>query len=198
VTDKLVPFGKRARIEGTLTTAAGAPIANADLVVHATLDMAGASPRREGVVHTDAGGRFSYDAPAGASRKLTFDYEGSNVLLPASGAVTLRVPASSTFRSTPRSVPLHRRVTFRGKLRTLGAPVPKVGKLVYLEAFDRRKWRKFAVLRTRADGSFSNRFRFEAAGSRGVTYQIKAVVPREAGYAFATGRSKPVRVSVKR
>jgi hypothetical protein len=197
VVAKVAPFGKRAHIEGTLTTGTGAPIANADLVVEATLDMAGATAHREGVVRTDAKGRFSYDAPAGASRKLAFDYEGSNVLLPGSGGVSLQVPASASFRSKPRVVRLHRTAVFSGRLRTLGAPLPKVGKLVYLQAFDRGKWRKFAVLRTRADGYFSDRFTFEAAGSRGVTYPIKAVVPREAGYAFQTGESKPVRVKVR-
>jgi hypothetical protein len=197
-TDRLVPFGQRARITGTLTTATGAPIANADLTVDAELTMVGAGPHREAVVRTDSSGRFAYDAPAGASRTLSADYEGSNVLLPGSGSVTLRVPASAVFTSTPRRVRLHQRVTFSGKLRTLGAPVPAVGKLVALEAFDRGKWRKFAVLRTRPDGSFSYRFAFEAPGSQGVTYPIKLVLPREAGYAFDSGQSKPVKVTVKR
>jgi hypothetical protein len=195
--NKLVPFGKRARIQGTLTTAGGAPIANADLVVDSTLAMAGAVPHREAVVRTDSQGHFAYDAPAGASRRLAFDYEGSNELLPGSGSVTLRVPASASFRSKPHVVKLHQRLTFSGKLRTMGAPLPKVGKLVYLQAFDRGKWRKFAVLRTRKGGSFSYRFSFEAAGSRGVTYRIKAVVPREAGYAFDNGESKQIKVRVK-
>jgi hypothetical protein len=166
-------------------------------VVDSTLAMAGAVPHREAVVRTDSQGRFAYDAPAGASRALAFDYEGSNVLLPGSGSVTLRVPASASFRSKPHVVRLHQRLTFSGKLRTMGAPLPKVGKLVYLQAFDRGKWRKFAVLRTRKGGSFSYRFSFEAAGSRGVTYRIKAVVPREAGYAFDNGKSKQIRVRVR-
>ncbi len=148
-------------------------------------------------MRTDAQGHFAYDAPAGASRQLAFDYEGSNVLLPGSGSVTLRVPASASFRSKPHVVRLHQRLTFSGKLRTMGAPLPKVGKLVYLQAFDRGKWRKFAVLRTRKGGSFNYRFSFEAAGSKGVTYRIKAVVPREAAYAFDNGESKPIKVRVK-
>ena len=142
-------------------------------------------------------GPFRLRRAGGREPRLAFDYEGSNVLLPGSGSVTLRVPASASFRSRPHVVRLHQRLTFSGKLRTMGAPLPKVGKLVYLQAFDRGKWRKFAVLRTRKGGSFSYRFSFEAAGSRGVTYRIKAVVPREAGYAFDNGDSKPIKVRVR-
>ena len=55
--------------------------------------------------------------------------------------------------------PLRPRVRFSGKLR--GGYVPKGGKLIELQAYERGRWRSITTLRTNAHGAFSS-----ATGSR--------------------------------
>ena len=82
-----------------------------------------------------------------------------------------------------------------GSLQTLGLSVPRVGKLIDMEAFDRGHWRKFATVRTGPDGHWNYAYRFVATHGT-VTYPMRAVIQREAAYPFETGASRAVEVTV--
>jgi hypothetical protein len=84
-------------------------------------------------------------------------------------------------------------VGFRGRLR--GSPVPAGGKLVEMQAHFRGRWRTFSTVRTDARGRWRFSYRFGATTGR-VRYRFRAVVPREGGYPFETGRSRTVTVTV--
>jgi hypothetical protein len=189
----VVPFGKAALVRGELKSAEGKPIANQSIEVQARLASSGAQLQRIGTVGTDSAGRFTYHAPKGASRTLRFEFAGNAVLLPAETEVRLSVPASTSLKASRRRVRLRQTFRFSGQV---GLPVPAVGKLVDLQAFDRGKWRKFATVRAKPSGRWSYRFRFEAKGSRGVRYRFRALVRREAAYAYDTGQSKTISVAV--
>jgi hypothetical protein len=194
VRELAVPFGKSARVTGTLTTVEGAPIANQLVAVYATLRSPGSQAALVGHVRTDAHGGFRYQALAGASRTLDFRFEGTDTLFPSDEPVKLLVPASTTLRPSKHAVRNGQTVRFSGSLR--GKPLPAAGKLVNLQVFYRGKWRTFATPRTDAMGAWRFTYRFQATSGR-VTYQFRAAVKRETAYPYELGYSKITRVTVR-
>jgi hypothetical protein len=85
-----------------------------------------------------------------------------------------------------------RPVRFQGRV---GRPLPRLGKLVEVQAHFRGRWRTISAVRTGRDGRWAFRYVFGAAGRR-ATYRLRARVPVEAGYPFAAGASRAVRVTV--
>lgn len=77
----------------------------------------------------------------------------------------------------------------------IGRPVPRHGKLVEVQAHFRGRWRTISAVRARRDGSWRFRYVFRTTGLR-TAYRMRARVPVEAGYPFAVGVSRPVRVTV--
>jgi hypothetical protein len=93
-----------------------------------------------------------------------------------------------------RRVPPGGRVRFRGRL--LGKPIPRVGKLVDLQAFDGGRWRTFATTRTNRKGRYRAAYRFIRTSSPR-TFRFRARARKEARYPYALGTSKVVRVRVR-
>ncbi|WP_157591733.1 carboxypeptidase-like regulatory domain-containing protein [Solirubrobacter soli] len=189
-------FGKRARITGTLTTAAGAPIANATLQVLDRELRTGTQYRQRLEVTTDADGRFSVLAGKGAARAIRFEYRWRRMLAQPGVArrVELRVQAGATLSVTPRQVGAGGRIRLAGRLR--GLPMPRSGKVVELQAFERGKWRTFRSTRARASGRFATSYYFQRAAS-GRSFLIRARVRRDDSYPYYLGYSPRVRVRVR-
>ena len=147
-----------------------------------------------GVLHTDASGSYEYTATGSASRALRFAYAGSPLILPAQSTVGVVVPALSTLRVSRRRVLNGQRVMFSGRVRS--RPLPAAGKLVELQVWLSRRWETFRTARTDPAGRWALPYRF--ARTRGVWwYRFRVKVPREAGYRFAAGASKSLRVRVR-
>ena len=70
-----VEMGEPAQVAGRLVDAAGAGIAGAEIQVMSTTPLA--PEQLEGVVHTDAEGRYRYTAAGTMNRTLSFVYAGS-------------------------------------------------------------------------------------------------------------------------
>lgn len=113
---------------------------------------------------------------------------------PAAWKLTLHVTPTIVYKRT--------RITISGTVRT--RPLPVKGKLVDLRArtvLTRRGirvgkpnytttyglWTAFAVLRTKANGTFAYHYTFKQGGKH--SYQIQALAPREGGYANISGTS---------
>lgn len=190
-----IAFGEETQWRGAVTTAGTKPVPDAPVAVFEKLAAPGAAYRRLGATRTDAYGSFEYHVAAGASRAIRFAYGGDARRRPSDHFVSLRVPAQTTIKATPRRLHVGETVTLTGRVRTLGAPIPQIGKLVDLEAYDLGRWRKFATVRTKPNGSWRYTYRFIA--TRGTaTYPMRAVVIQEAAFPFETGMSKAVRVTV--
>ncbi|MDA0159331.1 hypothetical protein OM076_03555 [Solirubrobacter ginsenosidimutans] len=129
-----VSYGKRVEVRGRVTGADGAPAAGATLDVGAKLRMRGATARREGSIGSASDGRFTYVAPAGASRDLKI------------GAATVRllVTAAGTLRASRHGA----LVRFSGRLR--GGHIPHGGVLVEIRAGRR----VVALVRTDGHGAY--------------------------------------------
>jgi hypothetical protein len=192
-----VGFGRRARISGRLTDAAGAPITGATLQVFDRELRAGTQYTRVGELTTDAGGRFSVTPGRGPARAIRVEYR-SRRLLPAADAaeaVELRVAAGATLSISPKRVRPRGGITISGRLR--GLPLPSSGKVVDLQAFEGGKWRTFDTARARGKkGTFSTKYRFLRAG-RGASFLIRARVRRDDSYPYYLGYSPRVRVRVR-
>jgi hypothetical protein len=138
-------------------------------------------------------GRFAYKVPAGPSRSLRFAVR-SGPAYRCTKALGVAVKARSTLKATPRSVRSGGRVRFSGRLK--GGYVPKGGKLIELQAFERGRWRSITTLRTNAKGSFAYRYRFSFR-ARGATFPVRVRIRRDGSYPFALGTSSRVRVRVR-
>ena len=105
----------------------------------------------------------------------------------------VNVRAGLTLRATKR-VRRGGRARFRGRL--LGKPIPRVGKLIDLQAFDGGRWRTFATTRANRKGRYRASYRFVRTNAPR-TFRFRARARREARYPYALGVSKVVRVRVR-
>jgi hypothetical protein len=101
-------------------------------------------------------------------------------------------------------VTLRQRIHFAGRL--LGGHIPKIGKLLLLEARlvsggrtrGRRhigKWFDFAEPRAGARGRYHGSYRFNVFVGPG-EYELRVLAKAETGYPFSAGTSNVVRVRV--
>jgi hypothetical protein len=189
-------FGKRARINGRLTTAAGAPIANATVQVLDRELRTGTSYRQQLEVTTGADGTFTVLAGKGAARAIRFEYRFRRALAQPDVArrVELRVKAASTLSISPRRVRPGGRIRISGRLR--GLPTPRSGKVVELQALENGRWRDFRSTRARRSGRFATSYRFQRASS-GSSFLIRARIRRDDSYPYYLGYSPRVRVRVR-
>src|SRR5262249_50196706 len=140
---------------------------------------------------TDAGGNFSYEAPAGPNRRLLLGYRHDAFQV----AKTLELNSHAK-----PTIELGRgRVRRGGKIKITGSlpGVDAAGRVVVLQAssLHGRRWLTFRRATTGADGGFRSAYRFGATSST-TTYRMRAVVPRQAGYPYETGHSTPARIKV--
>lgn len=188
--------GRSVTVRGRLTFADGRPLAGVAVDVLATQLRTGAPLRvPEARVTTSADGGFAYRAPAGPARVLDFSFAGSEGAAAAVVPIVVRVPASSSIRVSPRRTRLGRRITLSGTLALRGAPVPRLGKIIVLQAFDRGRWRTFATTRTSRTGRWRRAYRFQRQPG---SYRFRARIRREASFPYFTGSSRSVQVTVRR
>jgi hypothetical protein len=184
-----VRAGRRLRVSGRLTTSEGRPVAGATLCVVGRAQARDAASRRYGTVATDSKGRFSYRIGAGPSRRVSFVYRVPGGA--ATASVRVRVRARAKLRPSRRSLTNGQSVVLRGRLR---GNAPR-GTLVELQARRVNGWQTFATARTRRKGRFRYRYHFiRTSGTQ--RYVLRARVPRQSTYPYATGASRAVAVYV--
>jgi hypothetical protein len=187
-------YGRAQTVLGRLAAPSGTPIAGALVQVLSTPSFQGAHALALATARTAANGSFRVRVPASTpSSRLTFAYS-SHLAQPSPDVIAtlaLTVPARLVLRVAPHISHIGGTIAFAGTL--LGAPLPPGGKQLVLEArAPRGPWRQFQVLSTASHGRFHATYRFRLAGP--VTYEFRAVSPREADFPYATGASRVVRV----
>jgi len=190
----LVSFAKAVTMRGILRNAAGQPIGGADVRVLVREDRLGASYVDRGGVTTGADGRLQLQLPKGSSRLVRLGYRAYN----GDDAFATRVNTHLNVRARisvrgPRRVRPRGRATFTGRL--VGRPFPPRGVTLDLQIFQPgRGWRVFGNARTRKNGRFVARYRFNSAGSGRFTFRLR-LRPNDA-YPYARGFSRRMRVRV--
>ena len=188
-------FGSEAVLGGRLTGADGMPIAGAVLGV--VSERHGAGRRFIDFVTTGADGSYSMPLRADVSRTLSVRYEGDHQRGPAFVQVSQIFRAGVTLRTPKRVVRSGEALFIRGRVALMSAKIPSRGKRIEIEYCRQRRCTNLSLSgRTASDGSFS--VRFPTSGiTKKVNYQLRAVVRSEAGWPFADGSSRIVKVTVK-
>ncbi|MET0601517.1 MAG: hypothetical protein ABW167_05960 [Baekduia sp.] len=193
-------YGHRTRLQGRLSDKDNQSMTATPVAVSELLDMPGATWQPVRTLQTDNNGALRFrTARRGASRTVRIRYEGTPTVRPSQTDVHLSVAASSTFRTSRRSVVVGHAVRFSGTLR--GGHVPP-GKSVLLQVRLRigakRQWQTFASANAGANGRWTHVYKFTGAYAS-ARYAFRARIPSQTGYPFATGKSasKSIRIHHK-
>jgi hypothetical protein len=153
----------------------------------------GARPAVVSSAVTGPGGAFTIPVPAGRSRTLRVAYRPAPAAprLRCSNRLRLRVPARVSFSARRTSA---RRFRLSGRL--VGGAIPRRGKVVELQAFERGRWREFRTIRSRTSGRFATSYRFTSA-STGRRFRLRVRVRPEPTYPYSVGYSRVARVRVR-
>jgi hypothetical protein len=193
-----VPFGTSASLSGRLVDAEGAGLAGRYLRVvsrpsRGALHEAGAAE-----VETGAHGVFALRLGAGTSRRVSVTFAGDGGFEPATRRpLTLRVRSGVDLVVSPRQLHTGATVSFSGRVRGAGAPLPRRGKLVAIQYYESesKRWRPIMVVRSDHGGRFRARYRFRyVSGSARI--RLRAAVLPEERWPYAPGASRPVVVRV--
>ncbi len=187
-----VPYATSAKVTGELSNNAGDAISGATICVE--MQTQGS---RQGLVPvatatTDAQGHFTYAVPPGPNRKVLLGYRRDSFQV--ARAIRYYAHVKPTIHITPGEVENGGEIRIRGKLPGGNS----AGRVVVLQAsaLNSNRWFTFRRATTNKNGVFHCRYRFDATTST-TTYRIRAEVPRQHGYPWENGHSKPALVEVR-
>jgi hypothetical protein len=197
-TELTVPFGTGAMLSGRLVNADGAGLADRTLRVVSRPSRGALRRAQVDTVGTGRHGGFSLRLAPGTSRRIAVAFPGE---VPLDGAsrrpLTLRVRGGIDFEVAPQSLHTEEAVHLGGRVRTLGAPLPRRGKLVAIQYYEEaaKRWRPVLVTRTDHSGRFHASYRFRyISGSASI--RLRAAALSEERWPYAPGASRPVTVRV--
>jgi hypothetical protein len=193
-----VPFRAAAVLSGRLFNATGAGLADRTLRVVSRPSRGALGSARAETVGTGPHGGFQLSLPAGTSRRIAVSFAGDEGLDGSSrGPLTLRVRGGIDFHVFPHTLQTRDAVRFGGRVRSLGAPLPRRGKLVAIQYYEvaTKRWRPVLVTRSDHDGRFQAGYRFRYVdGSAQI--RLRAIALAEERWPYAPGTSHPVTVRV--
>ncbi len=193
-----LPFGSTALLSGHLTRADGAGVGERQLQVVSRPSRGASGRATVATVVTGLDGGFRLELPGGPSRRLDVSFAGDRGLEPSShSALELRIRSGIVLRATPRSLRTGQLLRLSGRVRRLGAPMPRRGKLIaiqYLETATGR-WRPVLMTRSGHEGRFRARYRFRYLTGK-ARIVLRAVALAEERWPYAPGFSPPVTVRV--
>ncbi len=187
-----VPFNHPANVSGELANNAGDAISGATICVQMQTVGSQSGLVPVGTATTDAQGHFTYTVPPGPNRRILVGYRHDTFQVARS--VRYYAHAKPSLRITPSEVRSGGRVRIAGSVPGPGA----AGRVVVLQASALHSSRWFTFHRATANhrGVFHSRYRFDAT-TQTTTYRIRAVIPRQGGYPWEVGHSRPALVEVR-
>ncbi len=198
-TELTVPFGAAGTLSGRLLSADGAGLADRSLRVVSRPSRGALGRARVDQVGTGPHGGFRLPLPIGTSRRIAVSFPGDAHLDGASRSpLTLRVRGGVELQATPEVLRTGEAVHFQGQVRTLGAPIPRRGKLVAIQYYESaaKRWRPVLVTRSDHSGHFEASYRFRyVSGSARIRLRACALPEERWPYAPGASRSLTVRVT---
>ena len=187
-----LPPGKTAKVSGEVINNAGDAISGATVCVQMQTQGSKSGLRPVGTATTDANGHFAYKVDPGPNRKILLGYRHDRFQVARS--LRFYSHAKVRFKITPGEVRNGGEIKMRGRLPGPGA----AGRVAVLQASALRSndWYTFERATTGRRGVFHARYRFDATSATTI-YRIRAVAPRQRGWPWETGYSKPVLVKVR-
>lgn len=194
-----VPFGAGARLSGRLVNADGAGLAGRALRVVSRPSRGAVARRRVDWVRSGEHGGFRLPLKPGPSRRITVRFRGAPGLAGARRAgMRLRVRGRAVLHAGPRRLRTGGSLRLWGRVRSRGATIPRRGKLVAIQYYEReaRRWRPMLVTRSDHGGRFRARYRFRYVRGR-ARIRLRALVLAEERWPYAPGPSRPLLVRVR-
>jgi hypothetical protein len=187
-----VPYNTTAKVTGELADNAGDAISGATICVQMATQGSRRGLQPVGTATTDANGHFVYKVAPGPNRKVLIGYRHDTFQVARS--VRYFAHAKPTLKISPGQVETGGEIRIRGELP--GAR--SAGRVVVLQAsaLHSDRWYTFRRATTNKAGVFHSRYRFDAT-TMATTYRIRAVVPRQHGYPWEIGHSRPALVEVR-
>jgi hypothetical protein len=186
--------GGSGRLSGTLTTAAGAPIAAAELGVEVT-EIGGKARGKKRFVQTDANGHFAFKVAGAGARDVVVSYAPVRGGAPSRSAKALvTTKLALRMRPRPRRLRAGQSVHFVGRLR--GAGKAARGAVVAIQAVAGGRWTTVDTVVADARGNFSWAHRFRYV-ERDALFSFRAVVPRTPGWPWPTVRSRRIKLPIE-
>ena len=184
----LVSQGSGAELAGKLTGSGGEGVANAALCVFSRV-VTDETPEFLGLALSAQDGGYRFAVPAGASRELTVSYRPGHREITASAQLATTVVP--TFEARRKVVHVKGFARWEGWI-----PGPHNDQVVVVAQVKRGKgWLAYHRYRTRSDGHFTIRYRFNRP-SRPTFYWMRAQVRAQVGYPYEEGTSAPLRLVV--
>ena len=197
-TELTVPFGTAAMLRGRLVDGDGAGLAGRTLRVVSRPSRGALQKAEVESVETGAHGGFRVRLAAGTSRRVSVSFPGSLGLASAvRSPLKLRVRGGVELRVAPSQLQTGAVAHFSGWVRSLGAPLPRRGKVVAIQYYEEaaKRWRPVLVTRSDHSGRFRARYRFRYVSGT-ARIRIRAVALAEERWPYAPGASRPIAVRV--
>lgn len=179
-------YGRNVRINGTLRTNTGEPIAGAR--IDSAFDSKAAKRERfNRAVHTDADGRFSISARALASRTWTLANQETGAKLTGK----LKVRSRISLRATRTRVRAYGKMRLTGRIPSERA---RYGASVAIKVKNGRRWRTVAVVRATRECHFKFNYRFTRVSRATLRFRAVALKSSDLPVAAAPSRGVTIRV----
>jgi hypothetical protein len=199
-TELTVPFRAASTLSGRLLSAGGAGLADRTLRIVSRPSRGALGHARVDELGTGPHGGFQLRLSAGTSRRIAVSFPGDAHLESASRSpLSLRVRGGIELRAWPQALQTGDAIHFQGRVRTLGAPMPRRGKLVAIQYYESaaKRWRPVLVTRSDHSGHFHARYRFRYV-SGPASIRLRACALSEERWPYAPGTSRPLTVRVNR
>jgi hypothetical protein len=193
---RLVSFGRGIMLRGRLIAGTGTPLESMAVRIVERFGAGAGPAERVSTLRTDARGDFAIQLPAGPSRQVVAEFDGTPALArsvapPAGLGVRsgVRLRVSSSVASVGG-----RPIVFRGGVAAAEG-TSAAGKAVQLQfRLPGVPWSEFRTVQTDGRGRFRLAYRFSDDDSRGARFQFRAYVPTQRDWPYEPAGSRPVAV----
>jgi 5-hydroxyisourate hydrolase-like protein (transthyretin family) len=185
-----VAYGQTAKLTGTLSNLkSGKPVAHATVVLEQQV-LGRKTVTKLGRAKTNSDGHYRFRVKAGASRTLLAVYNGTPLLRGAQANVSEYVRGKASLNVIGTLKPGHD-LSVSGKLD--GGFIPHAGALVTIQYAVQgfRGWTNWGDTRTTPSGAFTVHMPI-LADDAGHTFQWRAVISGQTGWAYLAGDSNTV------
>lgn len=194
--DRVLRFGKKAALVGSLLDGARNPIANAQIIVTTTEQFG--TPGSPKAVTTDARGEFVMPLANRGTRRFDLHFDGSERAQPIDQTADIRVRAALEFKVSRRSVRSGQPFTLSGRLLSGDMGLPEGGKYVSIRYLRKRTWIPyFANPQVNSHGRFKVPWYPGLTATRKTKVYFQATALREGTWPFLTGSSKIVALTIR-
>jgi hypothetical protein len=188
-----VKFGSDTEIKGGLTDQGGDPISGATICLESQPTGSTTAPQTVSTATTDSQGNFGLEVKPGANRQLLVGYRHDSFQV--AKKLSLGTHAHPTIKLDKHTIKGGNKVEITGRLPN-PAPANHVLELQGSSAHG-RDWLTFKKVTTGEKGGYRTTYTFTKP-QKTTRYRVRVMSPRQAGYDYEPGVSKPASIKVRR